>query len=232
MTDMTSGDALKRLLVINPNTNPRVTSLIRSVAERLVTPGIVIEVVNPTEGPVSIESVADRVVAEPKVIEIIRAASRSGRHGYVLACFDDIGLSEARQLSPGPVLDACEAGIMAARSLADRFTIVTTVDGAVERIERLVERYSASAICTVRAAGIGVADAASGAGEDKLNAVVTDTLARDGAQAIVLGSGGLTSKADDLARRFNVPVVDGVAAAISICQSVLRAVPSKWQYHM
>ena len=221
MTVTKAAEAPKRLLVINPNTNPRVTGLVQGVAQRLAVPGVDIEVVNPTHGPFSIETVSDREAAEPRVIDMIRAASDAGAQGFALACFDDIGVSEARRIAAGPVLDACEAGIVVARSLTERFSIVTTVESAVARIERHVARYVASAFCQVRSARIGVADAASGDGEARLNAAIADALSEDGARAIILGSGGLAGRANDLSKRFGVPVIDGVAAAISICQGIL-----------
>lgn len=216
-----AGAAPRRLLVINPNSNPQVTARIADVAGRLVMPPVDIRVANPPDGPFSIETAADRAVAEPKVVELVQAACLGGGHGFVLACFDDIGVVQARRMAPGPVVDACEAGIAVARTLSERFSIVTTVAGAVGRIERLVGRFGASGSCTVRAAGIGVADAASGIGEEKLDAAIRKALAADGASAIVLGSGGLAGRGEELSERFGVPVVDGVAAAISLCQSIL-----------
>ncbi|MDX9861937.1 MAG: aspartate/glutamate racemase family protein [Rhodospirillales bacterium] len=222
MTPRPTPNLPKRLLVINPNTNARVTGLIDGVARRLAVPDVVIKVVNPATGPLSIETLADRAAAEPNVIDIVRAACRAGEQGFVLACFDDIGVAEARRLAAGPVLDACEAAIMAARCLTDRFAIVTTVEGAVDRIRRHAVVYAGTASCTVRAAGIGVADAAAGVGAERLDGAITAALEDDGAKAIILGSGGLAGRADELSRRFKVPVIDGVAAAISLCQGVLR----------
>jgi len=211
----------KRLLVINPNTNPRVTGLIQKIAEQLADPGVIIETVNPEQGPFSIETESDRESVEPRVIDMIRAARDDGVHGFVLACFDDIGVSETRQMGAGPVIDACEAGIIAARCLTERFSIVTTVESAVPRIERLVLKHAASTYCSVHAAKIGVADAASGAGEARLNATIEKVLSIDAPQAVVLGSGGLSGRARHLSARFKIPVIDGVAAAISICQSII-----------
>ena len=212
----------QKLLVINPNTNPRVTERIRTVAAQLACRDSIIDVRNPHEGPISIETSMDRAAAEPRVIEMIRQSSLEGTHGFVLACFDDIGVAEARRLAPGPVIDACEAGIIAARCLTDQFAIVTTVESAVARIKTLVSHYSSGSCCTIRAAGIGVADAASGEGAERLHAVIAKSLECDRAKAIILGSGGLTGQADDLSRHFGIPVIDGVGAAISICLSILR----------
>lgn len=212
----------ERLLVINPNTNPRVTERIRDVAKQLACRDIICEVRNPLEGPISIETSADRAIAEPMVIEIVRQHCSKGTRGFVLACFDDIGLTEARRLAAGPVIDACEAGIVAARTLTERFVVVTTVESAVPRIKMLASRYGSSSGCSVRAAGIGVADAASGAAAERLHAVIVKAIESDGAKVIVLGSGGLAGQANALSRQYGVPVIDGVGAAISICQSVLK----------
>lgn len=194
----------------------------RHLAGRLACPDITTQVVNPDDGPFAIETIADRAVAEPRVIDIVREASLAGTQAFVMACFDDIGVAAARRIAPGPVFDACEAGIVAARSLAERFAVVTTMTSAVTRIESLVDRYGASLQCSVRAAGIGVAEAASGAGEAKLHAAIAQAIERDSAEAIILGSGGLSGQADDLSAHFGVPVIDGVGAAISICSGVLR----------
>lgn len=222
MTGLGAAEPSRRMLVINPNTNGHVTGLIRDLARGLTEPEIAIEVVNPTAGPIAIEGPSDRNAAEPEVVRIIDAAHRSGTRGFVLACFDDIGVAEARRLGAGPVFDACQAGILAAHSLTDRFAIVTTVSNAVGRIERHVVRYGATGACVVRAAGIGVADAASGEGDDRLHATIAQAIAEDGAKVIVLGSGGLTGRAAELSARFGVPFIDGVAAAIRLCQAVLH----------
>ena len=222
MNEIESPVVSERLLVINPNTNPSVTERIRGVAKQLACRDIICEVRNPPQGPISIETGADRAVAEPRVIDIVRQSSAEGTRGFVLACFDDIGLAEARRIAPGPVVDACEASIIAARCLTERFVIVTTVEPAVARIEALASRYGSGTGCKVRAAGIGVADAASGAGAEKLHAVIVKAIECDSAKAIILGSGGLAGQADALSLHYGVPVIDGVGAAISICQCILR----------
>lgn len=128
-----------------------------------------------------------------------------------------------------PVVGTCEAGLAAARTVASRFSIVTTVHAAVPGIHRLLTRYGATDICTVRAAGIGVAAAAAGAAntEDQINSTIREAIDRDGAEAILLGSGGLTGRAQELESRFGIPVVDGVAAAIKMSEGLARLIPKR-----
>jgi Asp/Glu/hydantoin racemase len=69
---------------------------------------------------------------------------------------------------------------------------------------------------SVRAAGIGVAEAASGQDEIRMQFVKTvhDAIREDGAQAILLASGGLTGQAPAISKASGIPVVDGVEEAI------------------
>lgn len=218
------GDASRRILVINPNTNSRITSFMRKVADELAVEGIVTNVINPDSGPISIESDNDRRMVEPQVIEIVRMAEDSGYNGIVIACFDDIGLEEARRIASVPLVDAFRASISMVSHLAgSRFTIVTTYDGAVAPITALVNRLYPSVQYTVRAAGIGVAEAASSASaHEKLCRTIQNAIEKDGAEAIVLGSGGLAGKAETLSMQFGIPIVDAVGAAISMCQAIVR----------
>ena len=47
-------------------------------------------------------------------------------------------------------------------------------------------------------------------------------LVEDGAEAIVLGCAGMTDLARDLEGKVGVPVLDGVACAVSLAESVVR----------
>jgi allantoin racemase len=51
---------------------------------------------------------------------------------------------------------------------------------------------------------------------------IEGALAEDGAEAIVLGCAGMTDLARDLERQAGVPVLDGVACAVSLAESLVR----------
>jgi allantoin racemase len=216
---------MRRILVINPNTNPAVTQRVREVAERHAVGGMVFDVVNPQEGPFSIETPAHRAQAQVHALALIRAGVNSGYAAYVLACFDDLALEEARALVDVPVIGTCESGIAAARAVSPRFAVITTVHDAVSGIRTLMKRYGAGAEASVRAAGIGVAEAASGqhAIRDRFVQTVLDAVREDGAQAILLASGGLTGQAPDIADATSMPVLDGVEEAILRSLELVKA---------
>jgi allantoin racemase len=212
----------RRLLVINPNTNPAVTAAIRDAAEAAVYARTSVTVVNPASGPFSIETGEHRAAAVPRVISLVRDSLPDRYDAYVLGCFDDIGLFESRALAGVPVVGTCEAGIAAARTVARRFAIITTVHSAVPGIHDLLARYGAADICTVRAAGVGVAEAAGAgdAAEQRILAAMRDAIEMDGAEAILLGSGGLAGRAGALRRQVSVPIIDGVLAAVKMAEGL------------
>jgi allantoin racemase len=230
MSHSPSGAPQKRLMVINPNTNAVITERIRTMAESTVSPGVTVDVANPRSGPMSIETADDRLVAEPHAIDMIRTATDQGVNAFVLACFDDIAVAAGRRIASGPVLDACEASIFAARSIAHHFAIVTTFESAIERIEQLVRRFGAEDACSVSAAGIGVAAAASDTGAAPLHNAIARSLRDSNAEAIILGSGGYAGQSEGLSQEFGVPIIDGVRVAIALCDAILRT-GTCWSNH-
>ena len=188
---ITRGPAPRRILVVNPNGNPDVTA---------------------RDSPRSIETPEDRRNAEPEAIKLL--SQSPGFDAYVMACFDDIAIKEGRRILTAPIVNTVEASVSFARMLAKRFAIVTTVDTMVPGICGLLETLGAAKQCTVRAAGISVAAAASDDADSDwlLDQTIRQARDADGAGAIILGSGGLTGKARILADRHRIPVIDCIEA--------------------
>lgn len=214
----------RRILVINPNSNPAVSEGIRLAASAVAMPDTELVVVNPTQGPFSIESLEHREQAIPPLLALAQRHRDDDFDAYVLACYDDIALTDLRRLLRKPVVGAFEASIAAARSVSTRFCIVTTVDSALLTIHGLLRDYGAQDIGQVMAAGIGVAEAASGGASTELKLIKTIAAAieQQGAEAIVLGSGGLIGRAPALASAFNIPVIDAVLSAITMAEGLVR----------
>lgn len=206
----------RRLLVINPNTNAKVTEQVRRAALAVAPRGTEIDVVNPVGGPFAIETERDRAEAVPHIVSLIEARMAEGFNGYVLACFDDIGVVEARRLVPVPVVSMFGAAVAKARESGERFAIVTTVTSAVAGLERLAAAYGVRHLCTVRAAGVGVTEAAARTprAEARLAAAIRLAIDLDGARAVLLGSGALTGRAAEFGERFGIPFIDGLTAGI------------------
>jgi len=215
---------LRRILVINPNTNPLVTARVRALADRYSRPLLQFDVINPDDGPFSIETDSDKRAAEEQVLKLIAHHATTCHDAYVLACFDDLALQAARKVVEAPVIGCCEAGIAAARAVSPRLAIVTTFEAALTGIRSMMQRYGAGPLATARAAGIGVDEAArlEPDASERISRAIEACVREDKAQVVLLASGGLTGLAADLTQRTGVPVVDAVEAALCVAARVTR----------
>ncbi len=205
-----------RVLAINPNTNPTVTQRVREVLQAQAPPGVIIEAESPHQGPRAVENGQDKTRAAGHVIALIESRMAQGYAGYILACFDDIAVAEARALTGAPVISLAEAGIRRADATGGPFTVITTFEGAVATIESLCECYGVKERCRVVATGIGVSETAARTtlAETRLASLCEGARA-EGARAIVLGSGAFAGRGAQLARRHGLPVMDGFAEALA-----------------
>jgi allantoin racemase len=213
------------ILVVNPNTTASMTDKIRAAAEAAASRGTRITAVNPDTGPASIEGYYDEALAVPGLLaEIARGAAR-GVAGNVIACFDDTGLDAARALAGAPVVGIGEAAFHLASLIAGRFSVITTLGRSVLAIEHNLARYGLAARCArVRAAEIPVLALEDGDGDARARIAVEieAAMVEDRAEAIVLGCAGMADLAADLSARHGLPVVDGVAAAVALVESLAR----------
>lgn len=212
-----------KIAVINPNTTASMTAIIADAARRVAHPDTIIHAVTSSMGPASIEGYYDEALALPGLLIEIARAEREGASAAIIACFDDTGLDAARALAGIPVLGICEAALSTASFIAQRITVVTTMERSRLPIEHLVHRYGKSGTVKVRAADIPVLsleDPHSNA-RDRLREEITAALLNDGAEAIVLGCAGMADLAHRLSEEFSVPVIDGVAAAVKQAEGLV-----------
>lgn len=205
-----------KLLVVNPNTTASMTATIADAAARVKGPLTDVIAITSSMGPVSIEGYYDEAFAVPGLLIELAKGEQAGADAAIIACFDDTGLDAARALVDMPVIGICEAAIAATAFIAQRFTVVTTMERSRQPLEHLVQRYGMAHRCNVRAADIPVLsleDPRSNA-KPRLREEIASALKQDRAEAIVLGCAGMADLVEDLRAEFGVPVIDGVAAAV------------------
>ena len=209
--------------VINPNTSSSMTASIGAAASRVAAPETKIVAVNPSDGPISIESHFDDAVAAVGVCEEVLRGERAGCDAYVIACFGDPGLHAARELTQAPVLGIAQAAFQMASMLATRFSVVTTLQRTVIIAEHLLHNYGFAHQCSrVRAADIPVLEL-----EDSAHCIgrLIDEARRardeDGVGAIVLGCGGMADFTHEMSAAIGLPVIDGVTAAVKLAEAMV-----------
>ena len=77
---------------------------------------------------------------------------------------------------------------------------------------------------SVRASGMPVLDLERDpqAAADSVVTSCTQAVEQDRAEVICLGCGGMAGLHDQIAKRAGVPIVDGVAAAVTVAESLVR----------
>lgn len=215
-----------RLHVVNPNASVAMTAGIARAAKAAAPPGATVTTTGAAGGPPSIEGPVDGALAVPWMLQRIMEAEAAGTDAHVIACFDDTGLDAARCLARAPVVGIGEAAAHCATLIADSFAVVTSVPEALPVLRGNLARYGLAARCAgLRAAGVPVLDIDAGTPEAiaAIRRQVRAALEQDGADAIVLGCAGMATLAADLSQEFGVPVVEGIAAGLSLAGALAGA---------
>ncbi len=216
-----------RMHVVNPNSSAAMTEGIAEAARRASEGrGVEILATGAAGGPTSIEGHVDGALAVPFLLDRIREAEERGVAGHVIACFDDTGLDAARSVARAPVVGIGEAAAHCATLVADRFAVVTSVPAALPVLRTNLVRYGFAARCAgLRAAGVPVLeiDAGTPRALDAIRREVELALDADGADAVVLGCAGMAALAAALAEEFGCPVIEGIAAGVSVVSALAAA---------
>ncbi|MDE4097298.1 aspartate/glutamate racemase family protein [Phaeobacter gallaeciensis] len=209
------------VIVINPNSTEAMTTSILAAARRTA-PDIRFEGWTSVDGPPAIEGPEDGARAVPPLLELVRKASDTGARAIVIACFDDTGLDEARQLATCPVLGIGQASYVMAELIGGPTAVITTVQAAVPVIEANIDAQGhASHIDTIRAANVPVllledspAEAAA-AFTAAAHRLPPDTV------NVIIGCAGAVSVTGHLGDLPGLTVIDGVTAAAKLSRALV-----------
>jgi allantoin racemase len=208
----------KRVLVINPNSNRKVTEGIdAAVAPMRAAGGPEIECTTLAEGPPGIETQAHvESVVQPLAREV--AARDNDCDAFVIACFSDPGLYAAREATKKPVLGIAECGLLTALTLGERFGIIAILPRSVPRHLRYVGARGLEArFAGDRPIGLTVAELSDDARTlARMIEVGKELKDRDGADVLVMGCAGMARYRDRLAEAVGLPVVEPTQAAVGM----------------
>ncbi|WP_125617089.1 aspartate/glutamate racemase family protein [Specibacter cremeus] len=213
-----------RILVANVNTTQSMTDSIVEQARAAAAPGTEIVGLTPRFGAESCEGNFESYLAAIAVMDAVQ--SYPGPFDAVVqAGYGEHGREGLQELLDVPVVDITEAAASTALFLGHKYSVVTTLDRAVPLIEDRLKLAGLDARCaSVRASGLAVLELEEEP-ERAVEAIVQQSelaVTQDKAEVIVLGCGGMAGLNDQVRERTGVPVVDGVAAAVTIAESLVR----------
>lgn len=212
-----------KINLINPNTCAGMTEKIALSATSVALESTQIMASSPEHGPESIESAFDEVIASAALLEVIREGEAQKVDAHIIACFGDPALDAAREIATVPVIGIAGAAFQLASLVSYRFGIVTTMTRTLPASEHLLQRYGYQHLCS----GARATDIAVLALEETSDEVYLDlklecekAIKLDGAEAIVLGCAGMSDLVVRLSEDLQVPVIDGVSAAVKLAESL------------
>ncbi|MFF1713806.1 aspartate/glutamate racemase family protein [Streptomyces sp. NPDC058268] len=210
-----------RIVVTNCNTTRAMTEEIVRGARDAASPGTTITGLTPAWGPESAEGWLDSYLSAAAVLDTLRRHEKP-YDAVVMAGFGEHGREGARELLDVPVVDITEAAAHLACLLGRRYGVVTTLDRARGQIEDSLHTAGVAQNCAaVVGTGLGVLDL--GDSEVTVRAFLAAAeRARDaGAEVLVLGCAGMTGLQEKVGAALDMPVVDGVAAAVKLAESLV-----------
>lgn len=209
------------ILVLNPNGSADVTATIAESIEplRMRTQHRIVCDYFPS-APLGIETDKDVAKVAPMVVDRV---SRNEADAFVIACFSDPGVAEARTVTGRPVIGIAEAAYYAALQWAPRFGIVSLGPSSIARHAAHIGRLGLTErLAADRSVDMSVAEANNAHLAGEAVAEVARILRdRDGAGAVILGCAGMGGHRPVLQRELGIPVIDPVQAAVAAAITAL-----------
>lgn len=209
------------------------TDLVASEARQASSSSTEIIAVNPYASPPAIQGAEDGQAALPHLIELFdQKLAEDDFDAVIIACFDDTGLWQLKRRTNVPVIGIGEAGFHAAMLHGERFSVVTTLSVSVPVIkENIVDQGIAARCAAVRATDIPVLEleADPKASMNRIAAEIEASMQSDNCNAIVLGCAGMADIANALQQKFDIPIIDGVKAAIGLSEMLFMTSRTSYQ---
>ncbi len=201
----------RRLLVVNPNTDARVTQWLADEARRVGGAAFDITAVNARSGLAAIQSEADISIAADAVAAAI--AAHPDASGAIVGAFGDPGVEAARASNLMPVVGLGGAGIAGAAKGGRSFSIVTLGEAMRQPIRMKARAMGLeAALADIRILPFSIPDYVADRPRHRAAIAAAVSACPDG--AVLLGGAPFAGLALALAQETGRIVLDGVAACV------------------
>ena len=213
-----------RILVVNVNTTDSITQAIARQAQAAAAPGTEIIGLTPDFGADSVEGNFESYLAAIAVMDKVMSYDQPF-DAVIQAGYGEHGREGLQELLNVPVVDITDAAASTAMYVGRAYSVVTTLDRTVPLIEDRLRLSGLWDRCaSVRASGLAVLELEESP-ERALEAIVRQAelaVSEDRAEVMCLGCGGMAGLDEQIRQRTGVPVIDGVSAAVTVAESLVR----------
>ncbi|NEE21645.1 Asp/Glu/hydantoin racemase [Streptomyces sp. SID7499] len=211
-----------RIVVTNCNTTQEMTEEIVRGARAAAGPGTTVDGLTPAWGPASAEGWLDSYLSAAAVLDTLRTYDGPPYDAVVMAGFGEHGREGVRELVDAPVVDITEAAAHLACLLGRRYGVVTTLERSHGQIEDSLETAGVARNCAaIVGTGLNVLDLGDEERTETAFLAAAERACAAGAEVLVLGCAGMTGLQRIVGEKLGLPVVDGVAAAVKLAESLV-----------
>jgi allantoin racemase len=212
-----------KILVVNVNTSTSMSKCIDEAAKRAASSGTEIVTLTPFFGAEGVDCNFESYLSALAVIDRVLAYDERF-DAVVMAGFGEHGRDALQELIEQPVIEICEASAHVAMMIGRSYSVVTTLERSVPPI---VDRLKLSGLwdrcASVRANGMSTLEVDSDPAR-AIHLIVEEArkaVELDHAEVICLGCAGMAGLEETITSKLGVPVIDGVAAAVRLAETVV-----------
>ena len=218
-----------KILVANPNTSTGVTDRLVASGKLVASPGTELIPMTSPRGVPYIATRAEAAIGGAVFLEML-AERRGTMDAAICAAFGDPALGGARELFDFPVVGMAEAAMLVACTLGRSFAIVSFSKSLEPWFAEIVAWHGLTGRCAaiqmLDSAFTSITDVADEKEQlliDLANKTVTD----NGADVVILAGAPLAGLANKIREKVPVPLVDGIQAAVTMAEALVRMNPRK-----
>ena len=202
-----------RIRYLNPVGTDVHDAAMADILNRYKHPETTVEVVSlPPDRPKHLEYHAYEALVVADIVAHARAAAREC-DGFVIGCFYDVGLREAREVSGRAIVTApCESACAIARSLGNTFSVLVGRRKWIPKMAENVRLYGHEhAMVSMRPMGLRVHDFQNDERVfERMLSVGRVCVEEDGAEVVLLGCTASFGFCERLQDTLGVPVLDAM----------------------
>lgn len=213
----------KPIVVLNPNSSRSVTEALSASLEPLrFSGGPPIRCETLAVGPPAIETDEHVAAVAAPVCEYFQE-HEDDSGAFVIACFSDPGLRQAREASARPVFGMAECGLLTALAHGRRFGVISILDSSLSRHLRYIRDMGIeNRLAGDLAVGLGVLELEDHAvALDRMSTVGVRLRDEHGADVIVMGCAGMAALRERLEDNLGIPVIEPVQAAVGMAMGAV-----------
>ena len=217
----------RRLAFINPNSTEAMTASCAASLQAGIGDDFDVRAVTNHDGPPAIQGEEDGKAAVPGLLDAMTV--NDDCDGFILGCFDDTGLAEARAMTDKPVIGIGQASFHLAALRGGRFQVLTTLEVSVPVIRANVANQGFAGVCTaILASGVPVLELEHN--PEQSAAIISDHIAAierttvehsAGTPTIILGCAGMTNIHGRLQSQHRAILIDPIIAAARLMPALV-----------